>query len=93
MESMLPSQWHRHARTAKGKQYEAVAHHLAKQGDFVAARRAALNAFRSPSVTDNCVSKIRILLFVVACEAAWKLRRGVGKGLDTFGHGDTTFVR
>jgi glycosyltransferase involved in cell wall biosynthesis len=76
MQSMLPAKWQRHARSAKGRQYEAIAYHLGKQGDFVAAREAALKAFRSPALLDNCGSKFKTLLGATVREAKWKILRG-----------------
>jgi glycosyltransferase involved in cell wall biosynthesis len=62
MESYLPPQWRRLARAAKGKRYETMAYMLRKQGDFAAARRAAIEAFRAPDLMDNFFSKFKALL-------------------------------
>jgi len=76
MESILPAQWLRLARSIKGKQYEAVAYCLRKQGEFTASRVAALKAFCSPSLLDNIGSKSKALLAAVVREAQWRLRSG-----------------
>ena len=75
MESMLPPEWHRHARASRGRRYESITYLLRKKGDFTASREIALKAFRSPALMDNCGSKIKGLLIAVACEAKWKFRR------------------
>jgi hypothetical protein len=76
IESVLPSRWHRLARSEKGKRYESIAYLLRKQGDFTASRRAAIKAFRSPSIVDNGVSKTKALVAAVVREMEWRLRRG-----------------
>jgi glycosyltransferase involved in cell wall biosynthesis len=76
MESILPSEWHRYARASRGRRYESIAYLLREKGDFPASREAALKAFRSPALIDNCVSKIKGLLIAVACETKWKFQRG-----------------
>jgi glycosyltransferase involved in cell wall biosynthesis len=76
VESILPSKWHRIARATKGKRYEAMAYLLRRQGDFSASREAALKAFRSPALLDNCGSKTKALLIAVLSEAGSKLWRG-----------------
>jgi len=75
MESFLPSPWQRLARAAKGKRYESMAYVLREQGDFAAARDAALRAFRSPDPMDNLGSKSRALLVALFSELISKLRR------------------
>jgi len=75
MESFLPSRWQRLARAAKGKHYESMAYVFREQGNFAAAREAALKAFRSPDAMDNVGSKFRVLLAAALHEAAAKLRR------------------
>ena len=76
MESILPSKWHRLARSIKGSRYEAIAYLLRKQGNFVASRKAAIKAFRSPFVFDNLGSKAKSLLASVVRETQWRLRGG-----------------
>jgi glycosyltransferase involved in cell wall biosynthesis len=80
VESILPSKWHRLARATKGKRYEAMAYLLRRQGDFGASREAALKAFRSPALLDNCGSKMKALLVAVLSEAGSKFRRGRATG-------------
>lgn len=74
--SVLPSQWQRFARAEKGKRYEAMAYALRKQGDHTGSRKAALSAFRSPSMLDNFGSKTKTLLASLVREAQWKLSGG-----------------
>jgi len=74
--SVLPSQWQRFARAEKGKRYEAMAYALRKQGDHTGSRKAALSAFRSPSMLDNFGSKTKALLASLVREAQWKLSGG-----------------
>jgi hypothetical protein len=75
MESFLPSPWQRTARAAKGKRYESMAYVLREQGNFAAAREAAIKAFRSPDLRDNCISKSKTLLAALLGELISKLRR------------------
>ena len=75
MERFLPSPWKRLARAAKGKRYESMAYVLREQGDFAAAREAALKAFRSPDLLDNVVGKSKALLAALISEHISKLRR------------------
>lgn len=74
--SVLPARWHRFARAEKGKRYEAMAYALRKQGDHAGSRKAALSAFRSPSMLDNLGSKTKTLLASLVREVQWKLRVG-----------------
>ena len=76
VESILPSKWHRLARSEKGKQYESIAYLLRKQGDFTASREAAFKAFCSPSLMDNVGSKTKALLASLVREAEWRLANG-----------------
>jgi len=73
IESILPSKWHRLVRAEKGKRYELMAYVLRAQGDFIASRRAALKAFRSPSFVDNAGSKTMALLAAIVREVGWRL--------------------
>ncbi|MGC9198342.1 MAG: glycosyltransferase [Acidobacteriaceae bacterium] len=74
IESILPSAWHRLARSEKGKRYEAMAYALRKKGEFRASSVAALKAFRAPSFLDNCGSKTKTLFASLIREAQWRLR-------------------
>lgn len=74
VESILPSAWHRLARSEKGKRYEAMAYALRKKGEFRASRVAALKAFRAPSFLDNGGSKTKTLFASLIREAQWRLR-------------------
>jgi glycosyltransferase involved in cell wall biosynthesis len=76
IESILPPEYHRLARSEAGKRYEAIAYSLRKQGDFSGSRQAALKAFRAPFLLDNCSSKIKALLAASIREIESKLRRG-----------------
>ena len=62
MERMLPAEWQRSIRAAKGKRYEAMCHHLTRLGELSQARKAARQAFRVPDVMDNFFSKSKTLL-------------------------------
>lgn len=72
IEEILPPRWHRIVRAEKGKRYESMAYLLRKQGDFIASREAALKAFRSPSLIDNCGSKTKALLAAFVREMEWR---------------------
>jgi len=61
MERSLPQEFQRHVRAAKGKRYESMAYILRQRGDYAAARKAAINAFRSPDLRDNFGSKCKAL--------------------------------
>jgi glycosyltransferase involved in cell wall biosynthesis len=76
VEDILPPEYLRLARSEAGKRYEAMAYLLRKQGDFSGSREAALKAFRSPSLFDNCSSKTKALLAASIREMEWRLRRG-----------------
>jgi len=76
IESILPSKWHRLARTEKFKRYESLAYWLRKQGDFAGSRKAAVKAFCSPFPMDGWGSKTKALLGAVVREAEWRLRGG-----------------
>jgi len=77
IEGVLPSRWHRFVRAEKGKRYESIAYLLRKQGEFTASRRAAIKAFSSPSILDNCRGKTTALIASVLRETEWRL--GVGR--------------
>jgi len=74
MENILPSEFRRLARAAKGKRYEGLAFVLRQQGDSTASREAALKAFRSPFLRDNFTSKTKALLAAWLSEPDSKLR-------------------
>jgi len=76
IESILPAKYHRLARAEAGNRYEEIAYALRKQGDFSGSREAALRAFRSPFLFDNCVSKTKSLLAASIREIEWRLKRG-----------------
>lgn len=76
VESILPPKYHRLARVEAGKRYETIAYALRKQGDFPGSRQAALKAFRSPFLLDNCGSKVKALLAASLREMEWRLKRG-----------------
>jgi glycosyltransferase involved in cell wall biosynthesis len=76
VEGILPPHYRRLARAEAGKRYEAMAYLLGKQGNFPGARQAALQAFRSPSLLDNCGSKVKTLLAATIHEMEWRVRRG-----------------
>jgi len=76
MEKFLPQKWQRAVRAGKGKIYESVAYHSREQGDFSRARVAALKAFRTPDLMDNCASKTKALLATMFREAQSRLRGG-----------------
>jgi glycosyltransferase involved in cell wall biosynthesis len=76
VESILPPQHHRLARQEKRKRYEAMAYLLRKQGDLPGARRAAFNAFRSPSIFDSFYGKTKTLGMALLRETLWRLRGG-----------------
>jgi glycosyltransferase involved in cell wall biosynthesis len=74
IESVIPPEWRRLARSEKGKRYEALAYLLRKRGDFTASREAAVKAFRAPSMVDNFGSKTKSLLAATVRETEWRLR-------------------
>ncbi|HXC95511.1 MAG TPA: glycosyltransferase [Edaphobacter sp.] len=74
VESILPAQFHRSARSQRGIRYENVAYILRKQGDYRGSREAAVKAFRSPSLLDNIPSKTKSLIAAVVREAQSRLR-------------------
>jgi glycosyltransferase involved in cell wall biosynthesis len=76
IQSILPPKYHRLARIEEGKRHEAIAYALRKQGDFAGSRQAALKAFRSPFLLDNCGSKVKALLAASLREMEWRLKRG-----------------
>ena len=57
-EGVLPRQWQRAIRAAKGIRYDAISYHLLKQGNMKDGRRAALLAFCLPHPFDNMMSKV-----------------------------------
>ena len=64
MQRMLPRQWQRSIRAARGKRYEAMSYHLMQQGKAPEARAAARKAFRLPHAMDNIFSKTKALTSV-----------------------------
>jgi glycosyltransferase involved in cell wall biosynthesis len=74
IESVLPLQWRRLARSEKGRRYGALAYALRKLGEFPEAREAAIKAFRSPYPWDDCGAKITGLVAAIVQEAQWRLR-------------------
>jgi glycosyltransferase involved in cell wall biosynthesis len=74
--SILPAKWHRLVHAQAGTRYEAMAYSLRKQGDFSASRKAALKAFQSPFLFDNCGSKTKALFAALVREAEWRFKRG-----------------
>jgi glycosyltransferase involved in cell wall biosynthesis len=76
VESILPSKLQRIVRSEKGNRYEAMAYLLRKQGDFSGSREAALKAFRSPFLLDNCASKTKSLLAASVREMQSKFKQG-----------------
>lgn len=72
--SVLSPEWHQLVRAEKGKRYESIAYFLRKEGNFVAARNAAIEAFRSPALADNVTSKTKSLVASLIREAMWRLR-------------------
>jgi glycosyltransferase involved in cell wall biosynthesis len=76
IEEILPIRWHRLVRAEKGKRYEALAYWLRKQGDFTTSREAALQAFRSPFLMDNCGSKSKALFAALVRETEYRFRCG-----------------
>jgi hypothetical protein len=73
IQSVLTPKLCRLARAEKGKRFESIAYHLRKTSEFVASRRAAIQAFRAPSLTDNLKSKTRTLLASLLREVQWRL--------------------
>ena len=76
LENVLPSKWRRTVRAGKGEIYERLAYHFREQGDFEAARVAALKAFRTPDLMDNIAGKSKAMLATFFREAQWRLRGG-----------------
>jgi glycosyltransferase involved in cell wall biosynthesis len=74
VESILPAEFHRIARSEKGIRYENIAYILRKQGEYRASRQAAIKAFSSPSLLDNIPTKTKSLIAAVVREAQWRLR-------------------
>lgn len=74
IESILPAKWHRLVRSEKGKRYEEIAYSLRKQGDFAGSRKAAIQAFWAPCLTDNPGSKTKALMAALVREWQWRLR-------------------
>ena len=74
LEGSLPPEWRRAVRSTKGKRYESMAYALRKQGDFAAAREAAVQAFCAPDAMDNLAGKTKALLVAVACELGSRIR-------------------
>lgn len=73
IQSVLSPKLCRLARSEKGKRFESIAYHLRVAGEFTASRRAAIQAFRAPSLTDNLKSKTRTLLASLIREVQWRL--------------------
>jgi glycosyltransferase involved in cell wall biosynthesis len=71
--SILPSRWQRLARAERGRRYEAMAYALRKQGQFVASRKAAISAFRSPLLMDNLGTKSKALFAATVREIEWRI--------------------
>jgi glycosyltransferase involved in cell wall biosynthesis len=74
LESFVPIQWRRTVRAGKGEIYERLAYHYREEGDFRAARKAALKAFRTPYMMDNIAGKSKAMLATIFREAQWRLR-------------------
>jgi hypothetical protein len=74
IESILPPRWQRLARAEKSKRYGTMAYWLRKQGDFIGSRKAAVKAFCSSSLMDDCGSKTKGLLAALVRETEWRLR-------------------
>jgi hypothetical protein len=75
VESILPVAFHRIARSEKGRRYESLAYLLRKQGQFNESREAAIKAFISPFLLDNCMSKSKSLIAALVREAEWRIRK------------------
>lgn len=67
-ERIVPRSYHRLIGAEKGKRYEAIAYMLRKKGEFAESRKAAVQAFLSPALTDNVPSKTKALLASVVRE-------------------------
>lgn len=74
-EQMLPQQWQRSIRAAKGHRHEAMSYHLLRQGSFAEARMAAQRALLLPHPLDNLYSKLKSLLIAAVYERYTRLRR------------------
>ncbi len=74
VESILPAQFHRIARSEKGKRYETVAYLLRKKGEFSASRQAAIKAFQTPFLLDNIATKTKSLIAAWVRELQWRVR-------------------
>jgi glycosyltransferase involved in cell wall biosynthesis len=72
VESIIPAEFFREVRAEKGRRYEAIAYALRKKGDFVGSRKAAVEAFRSPGISDNLRSKTETLLASFVREMQWR---------------------
>jgi glycosyltransferase involved in cell wall biosynthesis len=75
VESILPAEFHRIARSEKGKRYETLAYLLRKQGEFDASLEAAVKAFSSPFLQDNCGSKAKSLIASLVRKVEWSIRK------------------
>ena len=73
LDGFLPLACRRFVRAAKGKRYESISYAFRKQGNFTAARDAALKAFSSPAFIDNCTSKTKSLVLAILAEAQSKV--------------------
>jgi len=77
-ESIVPQRFLKQVRAERGRRYESIAYLLRKQGKFAESRRAAVEAFRSPAITDNIATKTKALVAALVREAQWR-KRGSNK--------------
>jgi glycosyltransferase involved in cell wall biosynthesis len=75
VESILPAEFHRIARSEKGKRYENLAYLLRKKGEFGESREAAIKGFISPFLLDNFMSKTKSLVASLLREVEWRIRK------------------
>lgn len=75
MESVLPTGWHRQVRRGIGREFESLAYWYRVTGDYEAARAAALQALRTPGLTDNMLTKTRAAAAVAWDDTRSRLRR------------------
>lgn len=73
--SLLPPQWQRRVRAARGIRHDAISYHLLQQGRTSEARAAALRALRVPHPLDNLTTKWQPLALVAAAPVLRRLRR------------------
>jgi glycosyltransferase involved in cell wall biosynthesis len=83
IESIIPARLHRSVRFEKGARYEAISYWVRKHGDFVASRKAAIQALRAPYFRDRIGSKTKNLLAALFREMEWRV-----KGAKPVTHGD-----